>query len=397
MRRPPISRTRTATVVTILLAAVAAAAALSPPSTSGQEPPTETIIHLPLSVKDFAGPYPTVQPYEGTRAPTRTVRPTRTNRPTATTGPTATPFLPGEPVEHPTNRSSIVMQIGWTATNQVSSVWQQMEGTPWLTLYGDGRLIAGHNLIRREQRLYEGQVTEFDIQRWLRHLAYMIGIFQMEDEYDHTLATKPEVHIFVNVDGGYKRVTIRGYDYWLERKAPDFPGASGVKRLAEWIKNLEGEAQILATEEYQPREYTILAQQLRPNPILPEAPHWPHSYISIEAVADAAPLAPPSPVDRLVGHMFVDGDTGKEIWDIVVPVADQQFPLDNRSAQFESGGRHFGVGARQEVPGGSRFLPDYYRHWYRSDIDQPEPPEPLGRWPISVRGVVLLTSRFWPR
>jgi hypothetical protein len=180
--------------------------------------------------------------------------------------------------------------------------------------------------------------------------------------------------VYVRTDDGWKRVTIRGWTYWASYDAPDVPGGFTVKRLAEHIKDIEAQMAARLTERYYPESYTILSQQLRP-PLRTEAPEWPVPGVDIAAIADSAPLAPPSPVDRLVGHAPVDGGVGRLIWDLVVAEADVAFPFDNRAAQFGMYGRAFGVGARQEVPGGSPFLPPYISEiWYRTDRARPGPP-----------------------
>jgi hypothetical protein len=79
--------------------------------------------------------------------------------------------------------------------------------------------------------------------------------------------------------------------------------------------------------------------------------------------------------NRLPGHLFVDRGIGRQAWDVVQPVADARWTFYSRAAIFAFDGVHYAVGARQEVPGGSRFLPeDLLGRWYRADEGSGEPP-----------------------
>lgn len=342
----------------------------------GQEGDFEARAHLPLVLNSHSGAFPTVRPTEATPGATYTGRPSRTPRTTATSataGPSPTATLRGEDLEYPTG-STIVIQIGWTWKDQVAPVWQEMEGTPWFTVYGDGRLIAGHKLFDRSQRLFEGRVDDHQIQLWLRALGYEVGIFSLDEAYDHPQSTKPSVHVYVRLSDGFKRVTVRGWDAWVAGAPPSVPDSYSVKRLTEFVLGLEEQMAATLTEPYQADWYTICAQQTRPEPLLPTAPQWPNQRVSIEAIADSAPLAKPSKIDRLVGHMFVGPELGRELWNVIAPEADAYFPFLYRAMQFYSQDRPIAVGARQEVFGGSPFLPDWISEgWYRQDIRPPEP------------------------
>jgi len=82
----------------------------------------------------------------------------------------------------------------------------------------------------------------------------------------------------------------------------------------------------------------------------------------------------------VVGHRFVDTETGLEVQSLTIPLATQWFSFYKRAMEFKAGSRPHAVGARREVPGGSMFLPqmpnaggwaggvDIRRsYWYRRD------------------------------
>ncbi len=143
-------------------------------------PPTAepTATRVPTATLD-----PSV-PTNTSRAPTRTPRPTNTPLPTDTPGPSPTATLSGGQVDHPTGSEAIVLQIGWRDefSGYFSDVWEEMNGTPWITVYGDGRVIASKGLPNREQDLLVGQMDEYTVQRWLRALAYDAQFFSLGDD-----------------------------------------------------------------------------------------------------------------------------------------------------------------------------------------------------------------------
>jgi hypothetical protein len=249
-----------------------------------------------------------------------------------------------------------------------------MEGTPWLTLYGDGRLIAGHAVLDRAQPLYDGRLSEQELRSWMNDLAYRVTFFSLAASYDHPDTTKPSLHVYANISAGSWRVTLRGWQEWASGNTPSIPGAGDAARLVRFVQDLEKVVSQRQGPPYSPEKWTILAQDLRP-PLVPDSPVWPLSGLDVAAIADSAPLAKPSPVDRLVGHLFVDAVTGGQVGAVVQPVADRNFLFDYRAAEFRTSGRSIAVGARQEVPGGSRFLPPGIRDgWYRVDRGSGIPP-----------------------
>ncbi len=376
-------RTRLALVGGLLAIATIAALATATAPVAGQGAYTDLYMPLAMSGSEMLSgqgepPFvPTLVP--PTVTSTSTPLPTATNTlpptdgPTATEGPLPTPTLPGAPVTYPTDPDTIVMQIGWTATDQIGEVWEEMNGTPWFTLYGDGRLIAGHTLFDRKQELFDGQVDDYRIQLWLRHLTYDVGFFTLKRVYAHPRSTKPILHFYVNTRGGYRRVSLQGFRRWETHEAPDEPDRANVVMLAQFARSLEEYVADRLENPYSPTWYTILAQKVNPK-MLDTAPRW-QGKVNVAAIAAAAPTAASNYVDKVVGHKFVKADLGKEVQDYVVPFADEMFPFSNRAGYFSAGGRHHSVGARQEVPGGSQFLPDQDRSfWYRSDPGSGRPP-----------------------
>jgi hypothetical protein len=360
-------------------------------------------IFMPVSVRHFDGPFapaetagpgaptaaattvPTARPTEG---PTDVPADTPTPPPTATDGPTPTPTLAGTAIEYNADPKQIVLQVGVTDTDEVSAVWEEMNGTPWFTVYGDGRVIAGKVLDPRanlDQELFEGRVSEYTLQVWLRALVNDIGFYGLKDDYQHSRGSKPEVHFWLQTAQypSGKRVSLRGY-LMMERRGTEEFGAAAdrIAALVRFGRALEAAAQgggdANLGDPFQPVCYTILAQKHNVE-YVQGAPRW-EGKVNVGAVAMAAPTAASNYVDRVVGHYFADGTVGREMQSLIVPVARQWFPLYRRAAEFTVSGRPHGVGARQEVPGGSWFLPqmpnpggwaggvDIRRtYWYRHD------------------------------
>lgn len=343
--------------------------ALSPDDqVAGQVPLVYRDLYVPLNVSRFEGPYPTARAlpsYTPTR--TQTPLPTLTPSITPTPGPSPTPTLP--PVGHPDDPETIILQVGWSDTNQPGHTWEEMNGTPFFTLYGDGRLIGGHVLFNWRQRLYEGRVDEAQIQDWLRRLTYGIGFFRLEAEYEHPDYTKLDAHVYVRYGPGgadYGRVSIGGFTEWLSDEVPYQPDVEAVKQLAEFVKELETFSDANLVSEHYPEHYTVLSMEV--NRYLPSPPEW-ENELDIIAISDSAPRrrgggyvhGPP-------GHLVVDSEQGLELWDYVTNDARRDWPGLNQAAEYLAGGRRFVVGVRQEVPGESPFLPAALREeWYRKD------------------------------
>jgi hypothetical protein len=355
-------------------------------------------IFLPVGVNRFAGPFEpartamppsaTIVP-EATRTPTDlppgTPVPPGTPSATLGAGPTPTPTLPGTAVEYDTDAKTIVLQIGVTDTDEQGAVWEEMNGTPMVTIYGDGRVIGAHMLHPNlDQNLFEGRVSDYTLQLWLRALVHEVGFYTMKDDYQHSQGSKPEVHVWLNTkaaDKG-KRVSLRGFYTFERRGARDYPADEAkIKALVEVVRSIEAAVQGTgdggATVPYTPECFTILAQKTQG--FLSNPPTW-EGDVNPVAIAMAAPTAASNYIDKVVGHKFVDTATGLEVQRLVVPAAMEWFPIFKRAAEFDAGGRPHGVGARREVPGGSMFLPqmpnaggwaggvDIRRsYWYRRD------------------------------
>ncbi len=270
---------------------------------------------------------------------------------------------------YPKDPEAVIIQVGWTDTDQPGHAWEEMNGTPFFTLFGDGRLIAGHALFDWEQPLYEGQVDEDRIQEWLRELTYDIQFFTLEDRYEHPDYTKFVTHVYVRYGRGardFGRLSIAGFPRWLRDPLPDMDDAEQVRQAAEFVKHLEAFATRTLDTPFSPQRFTVLSMEV--NPYLPSPPRWTHS-LDIRAISDSAPRrygggyvhGPP-------GHLVMDTARGVEIRDIVAVDAQRDWPGLNLAAEYAYGGQRFVVGVRQEIPGESFFLPDEVRaEWYRED------------------------------
>ncbi len=337
-------------------------------------------LYFPQLLDRHEGQYPdapTAVPPTETSVPTvPTAAPTGTNTagPSPTQSPPPTPTLPGAEVRYPTTPGTIVMQIGWTETDQPGEVWEEMNGTPYFTLYGDGRLVAGRKLLDRRHDLFDGHVDEYVIQSWLRRLTYDIKFFHMREEYEHHRGSKPVMHVYVCTTGGENWVRLRGFINWEEYEEPDEPDRFRVNMLTEFVRDIEEYSAGHLEEPYVAEWYTVLAQRTNPQMLPGKLPRWSGS-VNVHAVAAAAPTAASNYVDKVVGHKFVSGDVGKQIDDFVTPISEAQWMFYNLAAEFSAGGRSHAAGARREVAGGSVFLPEEKRDfWYRSDPGSGRPP-----------------------
>jgi hypothetical protein len=267
---------------------------------------------------------------------------------------------------------TVVLQIGITETDQPGGVWEEMHGTPWFTLYGDGTVIASTVLPDPAQTLYVGHVDDEQIQVWLRELVYGSLIYSMPSDGQELVHPgslgKPVLGIYINTTGGRdKLVEIPGFMHWDRRPPTQHPYLSSVVRMVGFARHLEEWGRANLTEPYRPEEYTLIVQHQNPN-LLPEAPPWPS--IALRALAEAAPTAASNYVDHVPAHKFVGAVFGRELLAIVLPEAESTWGIYNRAAEFDEGGRHYAVGIRQEIPGDSLFLPGVKRtNWYRRDGD----------------------------
>lgn len=364
-------------VATVVLAAAPAkvqADAFMPILMRSQEKPFPLALTAPPTDTRAAG-----EPTATQRPPTRTPRPTNTDLPTNTPGPSPTPTLAGGEVNYPTDPGTIVIQIGWTDefAGTFSNVWEEMNGTPWLTVYGDGRIIASKGgLPNREQDLMVGQLDEHMMQLWLRGFAFESQYFSIEkDRYSHPRNSKGHLHFYVAIAGGSKRLTLNGYRTFERYVLPDDPDMpytqiAAVMKLARQMEDwIEGSL----SEPYVVDKYTVVVQEEKTVDPGFTVPKWSHN-LNIRAVAEAAPTAASNYLDKVPGHSFQSQKTGEELRAIVLPEADTTWGSENRAALFSLGGKRYVVGVRQEVPGGSIFLPEPYRsYWYRRDGAAPGP------------------------
>jgi hypothetical protein len=386
-------------LILIVACALAALAALSP----GQ---ARADAFLPMLMNQQGKPFATVptEPATATRdpryftdtprPPTRTQRATNTPPPTATEGPSPTPTLAGGQVNYPTDPGTIVIQIGWTDMfgGTFSNVWEEMNGTPWVTVYGDGRVIASKSLPsgdatatpaslpNREQDLYVGQADEHTVQMWMRGFAFESQYFAIPlDLYTHPKNAKGKLHFYVAIVGGAKRLSLNGFRTFERDKLDDGPEMPYTQIVAvlKLARQIEGWVKGNLGEPYAAEQYTIISQEEKTiDPSFP-IPRWEHN-LNIRAIAEAAPTAASNYEDKVPGHSFQSRRIGEEVRAIVLPEADLMWGSENRAALFSLAGRRYVVGARQEVPGGSLFLPQPFRSfWYRRDGGGQPPPSIL--------------------
>lgn len=338
--------------------------------------PTYSDLFVPALWSDFRLPFPAV---ETMPAPSRTATPTATRTatrlptrtPTAshTPGPSPTPTRRGGFVAHPTDPATIILQVGWSDSEQPGAAWEEMNGTPFFTLYGDGELIAGPRLFDWEHKLLAGRVDEEQIQAWLQHLTYEVGFFRLAERYEHPNQATFAVHVYVRFGDrprDFGRVSLAGYPLWLQEPLPPGEQAEQAGALARFVQRLEAFAASTLRNSYEPASYTVISHEIYG--LLAAPPTWSHP-LDIVAISDRAPLRPiGGNVRGPPGHQIVDASLGRELQAIVTADARRYWPGLNLAAEYVARRRRFVVGIRPEVPGESPFLPDSLREvWYRRD------------------------------
>jgi len=227
-------------------------------------------VFLPFGARHFDGRYVpalTAVPQEPTATATDAPRETPTPSASPTDGPTPTPTMPGTAVEYSHEPGDIVLQIGTTDTDEISSVWEEMNGTPLITVYGDGRVIAAHGLKGNlDQELFEGRISEYTLQLWLRVLVHEVGFYQMKDDYQHPRGSKPEIHVWLDTmeRSKGKRTSLRGFFEFERRGAPDGePDEARIQALVQFVRAVEAAVQGTddgaALDPFTPECFTILA------------------------------------------------------------------------------------------------------------------------------------------
>jgi hypothetical protein len=370
---PRISSPRGRRLIVGGFAVVAFAGLMSLDSLSARaQTPADHPVYLPGALK--AASFPHVRSVTATATdlatpvPTST-GPTPTRTPPPTDTPTPRPTTIGGHVGHAEGQE-IVLQVGFTDTDEAGEVWEEMNGTPWFTLYGDGRVIAQHELGDLEKKLYEGQVDEDMIQAWLQEMVYGAHIYEIPDDanlYHPAGIGKPILYVYVaTTGGGGARMTIPGYRDWERHPVTDHPYNDPIQRALTMVEDMQTWAKEQATAPYESDSYTLIVQWAHPER-LPNAPSW--DGPPVRHIAEAAPTAQSNYVDHVPGHKFVSGDDGRELEALVRPAWLQSWGIYNLAAEFTIGGRNYDIGLRQEVPGGSPFLSDVRRRdWYRRDV-----------------------------
>lgn len=362
-RRPRTAGAALAVGVLVLMGLSGAPPAASSPLAAD----VRSFARLPWAIRGPSAPYrsaPTsaVQP---TLGPTRTPLPTFTALP-----PTATATATADPrrAAYPTDAAQIVLQIGRTDAEDQGIAWEEMSGTPYLTVYGDGRVIAFRRLFSYDQTLYETRVDDAQIQRWLVPLHYDVKIFDLEARYNHPDESRFAAHLFMTFGTGekdWKRVSIGGLNHWVEGDLPPDPAAARIRALASLILGLEPFTKVL-DEPYAAGEFTIISHEIAGT----GAPTWP-LRLNVKKISDAAPLRTGEGyVHGPPGHLIATAATAQPVRDLTVKDARERFPAHAFVATYKTSGSAnlFAVGARPEVPGGSRWIPERtYDKWYRKD------------------------------
>lgn len=346
----------------VVAAALAAALAGAPRGAAAPRADEgRSFARLPWAGRGAAGPYRSL--------PTAAVSPT--TGPSATAGPpTATPTPTPDPrrVDAPTAAGEIVLQIGRTDAEDQGIAWDEMSGTPYLTVYGDGHVIAFRRLFSYDQTLYETRVDTATVQAWLVPLVHDIDVGTLPARTNHPVESRFAAHLYVRhgpAAGDWTRVSVGGLMYWLEGELPDLPDAARIRRLAAFVAGLEPFTRALDAP-YAPTEYTIISHEMAGT----VAPNWP-LRLNVKKISDAAPIrtgegyihGPP-------GHLVANAATAQPVRDLTVRDARERFPAHAFVATYRTAGSPnlFAVGARPEVPGGSRWLPERtYDRWYRKD------------------------------
>jgi hypothetical protein len=336
---------------------------------------SESPIYLPASLKRAGfprvSPPTTVAPSNtpfSTVAPTST-GPTPTRTPENTITPTPRPTTGGGHVGHP-DGSEIIFQIGYTESDEISETWEEMNGTPYFTLYGDGRVIIQQAIPDAEKDLFEGRVDEETVQTWLQEMVYGVRIYNIADDADlgHPGSLgKPVLHVYVNTTGGGgKRMRIPGFIHWRQREVREHPFNASIQRLMGLMRELDTWAETEATVPFEPESYTLIVQWAWPE-LLTTAPPW--EGPSVRHIAFAAPTAQSNYENHVPGHKTLDSEQGPEYEALVRPEWERSWVIYNVAAEFKLGSEYFDIGVRREVPGGSMFLPDVTRRdWYRRDV-----------------------------
>jgi len=331
--------------------------------------PVADRLYLALVLRDGPGPGgfappPTAAVTPGP-SPTASATPEPSATPTAT--PTPAPTIDARRVVYPTEPGTIVLQVGQSETEQDGPAWEEMNGTPYLTVYGDGRVLASPRLHAAVDVLHEVRVDDARIQSWLVPITYDVQLFTLAERYDHPDSDHFAAHVYVRYgpdEGQSKRVSIGGLRRWLDDPLPDVPDAARVRLLAERLVAL-GAFTTGLDAPYAPEQYTVIAHEINGTGT---APRWPLG-LDVLAISNAAPLRPSDGNPHgPPGHRVVDATVGAEVRATTVADARRDFPGFNFAARYRVGSRYVVVGARPEVPGGSLFLPRrLHEQWYRRD------------------------------
>lgn len=359
-RRVPSAR---AAAGLALAAAIVLRAAAEGPARAQPPGSIADRLYLALVMRDGPGPGGFAPPPTSAATP----GPSPTASATATATATPAPTADTRRVVYPAEPGTIVLQVGQSDTEQDGPAWEEMNGTPYLTVYGDGRVLAARRLHAAIETLHEARVDDARIQSWLVPITYDVQLFTLAERYDHPETDHFAAHVYVRYgpdEAQAKRVSVGGLRRWLDDPLPDVPDAARVRLLAERLVAL-GEYTAGLDAPYAPEQFTIIAHEVNGTGA---APRWPLG-LDVLAISNAAPLRPSDGNPHgPPGHLVVDAAVGAEARTTTVADARRDFPGFNFAARYRVGSRYVVVGARPEVPGGSLFLPRrLHEQWYRRD------------------------------
>jgi hypothetical protein len=328
-------------------------------------------VHMPVSSNK--GPFVAGQPLASATpgptatTPSGTARPTGTNTPPATLTPPPEPTLGGGRVEYRNTPSQIVMQIGFTGSDEPDMTGEELNGTPWFTLYGDGTVIVGHEILDNEQPLYTVKVDDAQMQLWLRELVHgvRIDLFAAQP-YSHPAGIgRPTLHVYLDSTELTHGVHITDFTRWEREPVLEHSHNTAIRRLIALARNIEAWAEVTATDVYVPQAYTLLVRKPEV-PVLPGGqPPW--TGLDIRPIAARAPRAGAVNIGLLPGHHFTDRAEGEALRALIEPEWRRSWSVYGLSAEFRLGDVYW-IALRKEVPGQSYFLPsDKRAQWYRRD------------------------------
>jgi hypothetical protein len=323
---------------------------------------------LPLSVAKFdltsAGgvghPEPTAPPHQ-TAVPSATAE-----QPGSTPQPTLAPDI-----EHSYDARDIILQLGDVGGGGPdTTVGEETGAVPWLTLYGDGTIIVQREDVVAtdpyEITLYDMFTTrmrETDVQAMLAALVYEVEVFTLRDYYSHPdVSGYPTTYIYLSADRRTKRFGVQGLDaYRVRRPSRPEPDLDKLKALVQVIARLKERYVVVPENKYVPDKVMLIVQVCRLLNCPREAPPYPLGH-PLKSIYDQAPPAASDYTRNMPGHRMLRGEDALKFRAEIRKEAVKYWPPEVVAA-YRVGRDIYAVGARDEVPGGAKFLPPDKESW----------------------------------